>query len=90
MVRQWQRLFYGKRFSQTTLQKKTNYELLAEGYGVKALTIRTKADIEPVLKKAIDLGEPVLVNCLIDKDINVLPMVPGGSCVEEPMLSMDC
>ena len=90
MVRQWQRLFYGKRFSQTTLQKKTNYELLAEGYGVKALTIRTKADIAPVLKKAIDLGEPVLVNCLIDKDMNVLPMVPGGSCVEEPMLSMDC
>ncbi len=89
MVRQWQRLFYGKRFSQTTLQKKTNYELLANGYGVEALTISRKEEIRPVLEKAIVLKAPVLVNCLIDKDINVLPMVPGGSCVEEPMLSME-
>ncbi len=88
MVRQWQNLFYGKRFSQTTLDKKTNYEVLAEGFGVKALTIAKKEDIRPVLQAAIDLKEPVLVNCLIDKDINVLPMVPGGKSVEEPILEM--
>ena len=88
MVRQWQRLFYGKRFSQTTLEKKTNYELLAQGFGVKAMTIASREDIRPVLKAAIEAGEPVLVNCLIDKDINVLPMVPGGKSVEEPMLTI--
>ena len=88
MVRQWQRLFYGKRFSQTTLEKKTNYELLAEGFGVKAMTIARRQDIRPVLEAAIAAGEPVLINCLIDKDINVLPMVPGGKSVEEPMLTI--
>lgn len=88
MVRQWQNLFYGKRYSQTTLDKKTNYELLAEGFGVKAMTIAKREDIRPVLQAAIDLGEPVLINCIIDKDINVLPMVPGGKSVEEPILEM--
>ena len=88
MVRQWQNLFYGKRFSQTTLEKKTDFEKLAEGFGIKAFTIRTEAEIKPVLQAAIDRKEPVLVNCLIDKDLNVLPMVPGGSSVEEPLLEI--
>ena len=88
MVRQWQNLFYGKRFSQTTLEKKTDFEKLAEGFGIKAFTIRTEAEIKPVLRAAIECKEPVLVNCLIDKDLNVLPMVPGGSSVEEPLLEI--
>ena len=88
MVRQWQNLFYGKRFSQTTLEKKTDFEKLAEGFGIKAFTIRTEAEIKPVLRAAVECKEPVLVNCLIDKDLNVLPMVPGGSSVEEPLLEI--
>ncbi len=88
MVRQWQNLFYRKRFSQTTLEKKTDFEKLAEGFGIKAFTIRTEAEIKPVLRAAIECKEPVLVNCLIDKDLNVLPMVPGGSSVEEPLLEI--
>lgn len=88
MVRQWQKLFYDGRFSQTTLDKNTNYEMLAQAFGVKALTIKEKKDIEPVLKEALSQREPVLINCLIDKDYNVLPMVPAGGSVEDPILEM--
>lgn len=88
MVRQWQKLFYDGRFSQTTLEKKTDYEKLAEAYGVKALTISDKSDIEPVLKEALSYNGPVFINCNISKDINVLPMVPAGASVEQPILEM--
>ena len=89
MVRQWQKLFYDGRFSQTTLEKKTDYEKLAEAYGVKALTIANKDDIEPVLKEALKEQGPVFINCRINRDINVLPMVPAGASVEEPILEMN-
>lgn len=88
MVRQWQKLFYDSRFSQTNLDKNTNYELLAQAFGMRAFTIRVKSDIEPVLKQALSLREPVLINCLINKDVNVLPMVPAGGSVEDPILEM--
>lgn len=88
MVRQWQKLFYGGRFSQTTLEKKTNYELLAEAFGVKALTISKPEEVEPVLKEALAAEGPVLINCHIDPDCNVLPMVPAGASAEEPILEM--
>ena len=89
MVRQWQKLFYNGRFSQTTLNKATNYELLAEAFGVKAFTIRTCRDVEPVLRQALDYRGPSLINCLIDSDMNVLPMVPAGAAAEEPILEID-
>lgn len=89
MVRQWQKLFYDGRFSQTTLNKATNYELLAEAFGVKAFTIRTCQDVEPVLRQALDYQGPSLINCLIDSDMNVLPMVPAGSAAEEAILEID-
>ncbi len=89
MVRQWQKLFYDGRFSQTTLEKKTDYERLAEAYGVKALTIAKKEDIEPVLKEALAYNGPVFINCKISRDINVLPMVPAGASVEQPILEMN-
>lgn len=88
MVRQWQKLFYGGRFSQTTLEKNTNYELLAEAFGVKALTISKPEEVEPVLKEALAAEGPVLINCHIDPDCNVLPMVPAGASAEEPILEM--
>lgn len=88
MVRQWQKLFYDNRFSQTTLDKKTNYELLAEAYGVRAMTISSREEIRPVLEAALALKGPVLINCHIDRDQNVLPMVPAGASVEEPILEI--
>lgn len=88
MVRQWQKLFYNSRFSQTTLEKPTDFELLGKAIGIEAMTIRTKSDIRPVLEKAVALNKPVLINCIIDKDINVLPMVPAGASIAEPILKI--
>ena len=88
MVRQWQKLFYNNHFSQTTLEKPTDFELLGKAVGIEAMTIRTKSDIRPVLEKAISLNKPVLINCIIDMDINVLPMVPAGASIAEPILKI--
>ena len=93
MVRQWQRLFYGARFSQTTLDiRHIDYMKLGEAFGIKSLVIEKTKDIEPVLKEAISVsesGEPVLIECRIDRDINVLPMIPAGKPVENPIISID-
>lgn len=88
MVRQWQRLFYEGRFSQTTLDRNTDYMKLAEAYHVKGLQIKTPKDVEPVLAEALACDGPVLVECLIDQDINVLPMVPAGASIDKPILEM--
>ena len=70
------------------MEKPTDYQKLAEAFGVKGYTIKTRAELEPVLKEALSQDGPVLVNCLIDKDMNVLPMVPAGKSAEEPLLEM--
>lgn len=88
MVRQWQKLFYNNHFSQTTLEKPTDFELLGKALGIEAMTIRTESDIRPTLETAVKLNKPVLINCLIDKDINVLPMVPAGASIAEPILEI--
>ena len=88
MVRQWQKLFYNEHFSQTTLEKPTDFEMLGKAVGIDALTIEKKKDIRPVLEKAISMNKPVLINCIIDKDINVLPMVPAGASIAEPILEI--
>ena len=88
MVRQWQKLFYGSRFSQTDVDGNTDYAMLAAAFGVKALKITAKSEIEPVLREALSLRQPVLIDCVIGKDLNVLPMVPAGKSVEDPILEM--
>lgn len=89
MVRQWQKLFYERRFSHTDVQQSTDIEKLAEAFGIKALTIAKIDDIAPVLKEALAHNGPVVINCIIDKDLNVLPMVKAGAPVSEPMLYME-
>lgn len=88
MVRQWQRLFYEKRFSQTVIEKGTDFVKLGEAFGVKSLRITKKSDIEPVLKEALSCGKPCLIDCQIDRDINVTPMVPAGASVYEPIMDI--
>ncbi len=78
MVRQWQTLFYGKRYSQTTLDRKTDYVKLAEAFGAKGLRIQKETDILPVLKEAFAEKGPVLVDCRIGIDDKVLPMIAPG------------
>jgi acetolactate synthase-1/2/3 large subunit len=88
MVRQWQKLFYGGRFSQSDVDADIDYAKLAEAFGVNAYRIASKDEIEPVLREALAQNAPVLVDCVISKDENVLPMVPAGKSVEDPILEM--
>ena len=90
MVRQWQRLFYEKRFSNTTLNKKTNYNMVAEGLGAKAFTVTSKSELEDAVRAALECRDtPTVINCIIDPDQTVLPMVPGGSSIEDPILEIE-
>ena len=78
MVRQWQNMFYGKRYSETVLSKGVDYKALAEAMGVKAFRIETREEAEGVLKQALKHRGPVLIDCIVDKDDKVFPMVPPG------------
>ncbi len=92
MVRQWQRLFYNKHFSQTTLDARhIDYVKLGEAFGIPTFVIEKNEEIEPVLKKALELSKtsPVMVEVRIDRDINVLPMIPAGKPVVDPITEID-
>lgn len=83
MVRQWQKIFYSNRFSQTTLQKKTDYVKFAESFGAKGVLLAEGDDVQKTLEEAFDYAikncTPVLVNCLISPDDNVFPMIKPGA-----------
>lgn len=83
MVRQWQTLFYGKRYSNTILKDKVDFVKLAEAMGAKAYKVTTKEQLEPVLKEAMSLNEPVLIECKINADDKVWPMVAPGGAISE-------
>lgn len=88
MVRQWQKMFYGGRYSQTDLDGPVDYEKLAGAFSIRFYEIGKKSEIESVLRKVLEQREPALVACRIYKDENVLPMVPAGGSVEEPILEL--
>ena len=89
MVRQWQRLFYGKRFSQTNIERGTDLMKLADAFGIEGVRITKKSEIKAGLEKALSCGRPCLIDVVINKDINVLPMVPAGADVNEPIMDID-
>ncbi len=93
MVRQWQKIFYGRRFSQTTLNKKTDYVKFAESFGAKGLRISDESEIESVLNEAYSYAEkncaPVLVDCKISCDENVLPMIKPGQTYDTQLNKME-
>lgn len=89
MVRQWQTLFYGKRYSNTNLNDKVDFVKLAEAMGARAYRITKKEEVEAVLKEAISLNEPVLIDCQIDCDDKVWPMVAPGAAIEEVFTEED-
>jgi acetolactate synthase-1/2/3 large subunit len=82
MVRQWQTLFCEKRYSETTLEHQTDIIKLAEAFGATAFDITAPNQIDQVLKQAMETEGTVVVNCIIDPDEMVLPMVPPGSIIE--------
>ncbi len=83
MVRQWQTLFYGGRYSNTVLTDKVDYQMVARGLGCEAIKITKKEEAPGAIKKALGLGKPVLLECVIDQDDKVFPMVPAGAPIEE-------
>jgi len=83
MVRQWQTLFYGKRYSHTVLNDSVDFVKLAEAMGAKAYRITKKEEVVPVLKEAIAAGVPVLIDCIIDSDDKVFPMVAPGKNLDD-------
>ena len=83
MVRQWQTLFYGKRYSQTVLSDKVDFCKVAEGLGCEAIRVTRKEEVEPAIEKAIALKAPVLIECIIPEDDKVFPMVPAGAPIAE-------
>ena len=83
MVRQWQTLFYGERYSHTVLDNNVDYVKLAEAMGAKGYRITKQEEVEPVLKEAIASGKPVVIECIIQSDDKVFPMVAPGKGLDE-------
>jgi acetolactate synthase-1/2/3 large subunit len=83
MVRQWQTLFYDKRYSHTDLNDKVDFVKLAEAMGAKAYRITKIEEVEGVLKEAISLNQPVVIDCVIDCDEKVWPMVAPGAAIQD-------
>lgn len=83
MVRQWQTLFYGQRYSNTILNDKVDYVKVAEAMGAKAYRVTKKEEVEAVIKEAIALKEPVVIEFVIDSDDKVWPMVAPGAAISE-------
>ena len=83
MVRQWQTLFYEKRYSQTILSDKVDFQLVAQGLGCEAYKVTTKEEFAPVFEKALKASGPVVIECIIPEDDKVFPMVPAGAPISE-------
>ena len=80
MVRQWQNLFYGQRYSATVLNDAVDFVKLAEAMGAEGIRVTTQEEFKSAFEKAMNLGKPVVIDCQIDSDDKVWPMVnPGGS-----------
>lgn len=89
MVREWQRLFYGCRFSNTSIERKTDFVKLAEAYGARGFRIEKKADIHDTLKEALACGEPCIVECVTDRDDELYPIIPPGGTVDDIIFCAD-
>ena len=85
-VRQWQTMFYGERYSQTTLNRKTDFVKLAEAFGAKGFRADDKDSLDKALKEAFASKSPCVVECIIDKDEMVLPMIPPGKSIDSLLM----
>ncbi len=87
MVRQWQTLFFDKRYSNTVLERKTDFVKLAEAFGATAFRVTTPEEFREAFDKAIALNAPVVIDTLIDRDAFVLPMLPPGGSIDDIIVS---
>lgn len=83
MVRQWQELFKNKRYSSVDLEINPDFIKIAEAYGLKNTKIKNKKDLKAKLKKYIESDEAVIIDCIVEKEENVFPMIPAGTSVSE-------
>lgn len=83
MVRQLQKMFYEERFSQIQLNANPDFLKVAEAYNIRGIRVKLPNEVEPALKEAISIPEPVLIDCQISSDEVVLPMVPPGKAITE-------
>ncbi|KLI18381.1 biosynthetic-type acetolactate synthase large subunit [Brachyspira hyodysenteriae] len=83
MVRQWQTIFYDKRYSSTDINKKMDYVKVAEGFGAKGFRCETIKEFETAFEEALKCKCPVWIECVIDKDLKVLPMIPAGGTIDD-------
>ena len=84
MVRQWQELFNDRRYSSVDLSYNPDFIKIGEAYGIKSIQLKTKKDLKKHLKKILESDEAVLVECIVEKEENVYPMIPAGkdvSCI---------
>ena len=86
MVYQWQTIFYGKRYAGTTPERKTDFVKLAEGFGAKGYRATTPEEFEEVFKEALKADGPVWIDCVIDQEERVLPMIPAGGSTEDMII----
>lgn len=89
MVRQWQTLFYEKRYSQTVLDDGVDFCMVAKGLGCEAFRVTTKEEFDEAIRKAIELKKPVVLDCMIGEDDKVFPMVPAGAPISEAFDASD-
>ena len=82
MVRQWQELFNDRRYSSVDLNINPNFENIAQDYGIKYMTIDNRKKLDSELEGLIESDEPVIINCVVEKEANVFPMIPAGSSVD--------
>ena len=83
MVRQWQTLFFNSHYSETVLERKTDFVKLAEAFGATGYRATTPAEFEQAFEKALAVNGPVVIDTYIDKDEFVLPMLPPGGSIED-------
>ena len=87
MVRQWQELFFDKRYSSTCMELPIDYVKLADAYGAKGFSTSKPADVEKVIKAAFKEKGPVIMEFMIAREEKVLPMVPAGAALNEMVLN---
>jgi acetolactate synthase-1/2/3 large subunit len=85
MVRQWQGVFYGKRYSSSEPERVTDYVKVAEAFGGKGYHCETPAEFEAAMREAVKSEGPVWIECVIDREEKVLPMIPAGGTVHDTM-----
>jgi len=87
MVRQWQQLFHGNRYAFTCMESQPDFVKLAEAYGALGLRVETPDEVAPAIEQAIKARRPTFIDCIVDREENVYPMVPAGSSLDKMLLA---